>query len=1115
MIKFRIILTAIIILLFCFISSAEETINLQNSTIEFNSKKLTVKQALDEINKLSDISIFYGSQEPFLNFIVVFSFRTLTVQKALDEIKSQAPVTVVFTKDHVIVKSKEETKKFRIHGMVKEDETKENLTGVAIYVKGTTIGTVTDLDGIFSIDLSPGDYQLVCRYMGHEEQQINIHLSQDVDLNFLLKIQHNKLKEVNITGNVTEVKSLEIGRTIETIDSKVVNRLNTNDVNDALLGRINGVWTTKVSGAPGDHHNIKIRGISSVLGSTDPLYVVDGVIIPVVNFKSLGISDLNSHDVNSISVLKDASSTALYGCLGGNGVIIIETKKGGGKTSFNFNVKKGIQYFDKRYNLMDAETFLSTLDSSDTKNKTFFLKREPIMDEYGHHIILGVKYPHYRDSLGSTLRSDDFQNELFQTGEIIEYQLSGQGSIKKINYYISGNYYDHSGIIVNSSYDKYTFTGNFSRIVGDKMSIRLLYKGSHQDNKNNLDNYMGNNVIFKGINYEPAFRSTPDSCLRVINRLYYNDKTSPSVATLSKTYLSPETLFYGQKKAKIENTNSANLVGFYRLNNEFSVLSTISLSLRDVIYSSYLPQDNSLSQSKFLRSKENIVIINQQYDLNYEKQWENHGLNAFIRFRNYNDNVYWKIDSLHNVELNGLTPESDIYLRGSQAIFGERGSVIRSINSGIFNINYNYKKKYTISLLANLDRLREGAFVSQTNRYPSVALNWDLAKEDILHLPQWVYAFNLYVNWGQSGNYPLNSLSNDLYSTKLQYVADNQVVKGAAITNLANHYLVPEKVTETNYGLEIALFKNRVVLSADYYLKTNSDLIIQRPIPFYYGGGSFIQNIGEMKNKGLELGLEITPIDRKDFYWNTRIGFSTNDQYITKLNDGPINFSSPDVLIPDFIARENESLGAITGYSYQGKWADLSSDEIASKKYIMSWGMAYLKMDTTNHRIIDEKDKTIIGNSLPDFTFNWLNNIEFKHFSCEMLWYGVIGADKYNATRAATYMTGVNADIRNFVLEKNRSQSNSQIYDSSYFIEDASFIRLKTLSFSYAQPKKIASLIALKYTLSFENLVTLTHYSGYDPEATVYTNNNYTDNAMDRGSYPNPKGVYFSINMTF
>jgi hypothetical protein len=166
------------------------------------------------------------------------------------------------------------------------------------------------------------------------------------------------------------------------------------------------------------------------------------------------------------------------------------------------------------------------------------------------------------------------------------------------------------------------------------------------------------------------------------------------------------------------------------------------------------------------------------------------------------------------------------------------------------------------------------------------------------------------------------------------------------------------------------------------------------------------------------------------------------------------------------------------------------------------------------HKLTDE-DKTIIGNSIPDFTFNWLNVFEFKNFSCEMLWYGVVGIDKYNATKASTFLTGTNAEVRNFVNEKLKCITDATFYESSYFVEDASFVRLKTLSFSYNQTKKIASRINMKYTLSFENLITLTRYSGYDPEATIYTNNNFTDNAMDRGAYPNPQGIYFSINMTF
>jgi TonB-dependent starch-binding outer membrane protein SusC len=380
----------------------------------------------------------------------------------------------------------------------------------------------------------------------------------------------------------------------------------------------------------------------------------------------------------------------------------------------------------------------------------------------------------------------------------------------------------------------------------------------------------------------------------------------------------------------------------------------------------------------------------------------------------------------------------------------------------------------------------------------------------------WLNSFNLYLNWGKVGNYPLNSLSDDLFSTSLKYSANNTIVKGVSISNLANHYIVPEKVTETNYGTRISLFEERIKLSADYYIKNYSDLLLHRDIPSYYGGGIFFDNIGKMYNSGIELNLEMIPVRNTEFYWSTQAGFSTNNQYITKLKDGePIKFTSPDVLYPDFIINENVPLGTITGYSYHGKWNELSESDIDSKKYFNQLGFAYLKVDTINKKTINENDKTIIGNSLPDFTFNWINSFEYKNFSCEMLWYGVIGTDKYNATKAATFITGTNAEVRNLVLDKVNGIRDKIFYESSYFIEDASFIRLKTLSFSYSPRKKIASKISMKYSISFENLVTLTRYTGYDPEATIYTDNNFSDNAIDMGSYPNPQAIYISIGLTF
>ena len=911
-----------------------------------------------------------------------------------------------------------------------------------------------------------------------------------------------------------EIEYLKTGRPIETIESKTINRLNTNDLNDALHGRINGVWVTKVSGAPGDHNKIRIRGISSIFGSTDPLYVIDGMLIPVINLKSMGIADLNVHDVENITILKDASSNALYGYLGGNGVVMIETKKGGGETKFNASVKKGYQQVSKLYDLMNSEGFYNTLAYSDTLNRTRFYKRSP-----GSRPPTYELYPFYQDNLGNVLLgSDNFQDKLFNIGEINEYQLSGQGNFKTIDYYISGNYFNHKGVIINSSYDKYTLTGNFSKIFKDKASFRLLYKGSHHENRNNLDNYFGNNVILRGINYEPAYYYTPDIFLRRLNRLFYNDEISQSIKSLSTFTLSPDLLFNSQEKRKTENNNSINAQGFYGIKKAFSLRSTHTLALKNVIYSSFLPGYPDQYEDKYLSSNENTFIFNQQYDLNFEKQFGNHTINSFIRFRNYTDNIYWNVDSIINVDINGFTKENDIYLRGSQIVYGEKGSVIRSINSSIASLSYNYKSKYFISFIANRDHLNEGSNVNQKAVFSSLALDWDIAKEELLRFPAWFNSFHISVNWGQSGNYPLNSLSDDLFYTGDKYSANDTIAQAVKLSNLANRYLVHEKVVENNFGTKISLLQNRINISGNYYIKYNSDLLIRRAIPYYYGGGFFYQNIGEMKNKGLELSMEIIPIDRPDLYWSSKFGYSSNNQIITRLYNGDsIAFKNTDILHPDFYVYENEPLGGITGFSYQGLWNDSIHAVKNGKfpKYVKDRDLAYLKVDTLSPRELTENDKVVIGNSIPKFTFNWINVIEYKNFSCEMLWYAVIGVDKYNATKASTYLSGLNTEVRNIVMDTLSYMRSENLYKSSYFVEDASFIRLKSLSFFYQQPKKIASKIGITYSVSFENLITITKYCGYDPEATIYTDNNFTDNAMDRGAYPNPKGYYFSIKLNF
>lgn len=1109
-------LIQVLLLLFLFLPiHAFENEDYQEITITFSKTTLTVQQALDELGKLSEISVVYNANETFLHMHVTFNQASLTVQDALDDISRQAPVEIVIINNHIIIKPRKLKEAYVLKGTVRDAETNKGLIAADIYLKGTTRGTVTDAYGNFSITLSPGTYRAVINYVGYEQQELTLHLFEDLNIEVLMNIRQHPIDEVSISGTMGEMEVLERGRPIEKIDSRTVNQLNTNNVNDALQGRINGVWATKVSGAPGDHYRIRIRGMNSIFGSTDPLYVVDGVMIPVVNFKTLGIADVNNHDVEEITILKDAASTALYGYMGGNGVVIIKTKRGGGKPHFNLSIKQGFQQQKKRYSLLQSEDFLTTLKKSDRLFGTEFYYTNPEKGMY-------PKYPTYLDSLGNELGTSDFQDELFRRGSISEVQFSAQGSYRSIDYYLSGNYYTHKGVVNNTRYEKYTFNGSLSRQFGEKLKLQLHYRGSVQENNNNLDNYLGNNTIYKGINYEPGYYFTPDSFLQKSDRMFINDNYSGKygkiVQELANHSYTPQMLLYEQRKNKHTIGHSLSLQTEYLISTHLSAQAFFALTTRNMQYESFIPSTGRYEEDKFLESIEEIGILSQQYDLKYQNVWQHHRLTGFIRYHNYRDNILWKVDSVRNVELDGLTPEDNIYMRGSSSIYGETSSIIRRMNAAIVNLNYNYSDKYYISVFTNLDFLKEGKYVKRSALFPSVAVDWDLSKEQILSPPDWVSALHLSASWGRSGNYPLNSLSNDIYITSPEFVVADSLTNATYISSLANHYLEHEVVTETNFGTRIALFDSRLILSGDYFIKRNSDLLIQRTIPYYYGGGFFYQNIGEMQNKGIELGLEFTPVEQPNFLWTSCLNFASNNQIITKLYDTvPISFNNIDLLYPYFYARENEPLGAITGFHYAGVWDDSIHSEAVkgNQKYLRVADAAYYKYDTLDPYKLNENDKVVIGNSIPDFMCSWINLIRFRRFTCEMHWYAVVGVDKYNGTRAATYITGTNSDIRDMIADTLDFNRRAALYKSSYFVEDASFLRLKILTFRYEQPGKKPGGLSVEYAVSFENLLTFTHYSGYDPEATIYTDNNFTDNAMDRGSYPNPMGVFLSVQLSF
>ncbi|MBN1951292.1 MAG: SusC/RagA family TonB-linked outer membrane protein [Bacteroidales bacterium] len=976
-----------------------------------------------------------------------------------------------------------------VRGVVRDSLTHEALIGVNIYLKDHLLGTVSDQNGEYELRIPDIKGYLVFSYIGYKQKNIHLNPGNDLSINVFLETEHSVIHEVQITAQRKFFGNMDYGREISSIGAELIEKQNINNASDILHARIPGVWATKTSGAPGDHQKIRVRGQTSFFTSAEPLYVVDGVPVPIVNLASLGIADLNIHDIENITVLKDASSTALYGFQGGNGVVLIDTKQGG-EPHIDFTLRSGYQWFNNFYDFLSSEEQIHILDKA--------------YDEM--RFIMHFYYPEITD----TLCNRDWQDYIFDPGNLQEYQLSASGKKNKLNYYFSGNYTDHKGIIPQSSYKRYTFSSRVGR-KSEHLALGLAYRASYQQNIDNQDEYLGNRIIWEGITKSPSLECTHDSLifaemgtvnLRALN--YY--------IPLKKKELPQQLLDSNFHQLNIL-TNAISGFGRIQFNDHLSMDVMESLLIRNANYNAkfdyyYLSYINYGSQLGFaMESNEDVALFNHQVNISYYNGWGDHNINLVLAHRFYKDNLWWQIDTLKG------TLDDNFSLKNSMAGYGPSGSVLRNMNSYIAHASYNFREKYFLSLIANYSQVKEGVFTNYYHFFPSVAASWDLSEENFLKDLPWLSELKVFGNWGISGNYPLNGLANDLY-TNVVYPVDGVPIIYKAIHQLANHDLRHENTNEIDIGIKSEFLNRRLQFNASWFNKRITDLIIQRDIPIYYGGGKMFMNLAEIDVRGFEISLETIPVQTRNFVWLLAANYSQSYQWVRKLDkEKSIRYDDPDILIPEFLITEGEGLGDIYGYQYLGKWT-AADDADTSDLYVELKGSKFLNADTSDSELT-QFDKISLGNALPDFTCNFSTSLQYKNLGMDMRWYAAIGQEKYNATHAAAVMAAVHPDVVDYINDTLRVLGEDAFYESNVFVEDASFVRLKTLSFWYTPKAKIMKKGEFTFTISFENLLTLTRYEGFDPEATIFTDNNFSDNSIDRGAYPNPKAVYFSVNLSF
>jgi TonB-dependent starch-binding outer membrane protein SusC len=1064
--------------------------SLLDNKIDISKGDYSLEEILNKLENETGYSITYNSNELPLNSIINIDPGSPSLGKLLELIEEQAFVQYQIKNSYIILRNKRNISKYTLQGYITDKETGESLVGANIFIPKDFIGSISDIQGHFSLRIPPGDYLLSVSYMGYEKKQLNLLLNEDKQLNIELEPVKVLIGEVNIVSQKNYFGNLNAGRSIASIDAEEFDNMNMNNVADILHAREPGVWTTKTSGAPGDHERIRIRGIHSIYSAVDPLYVVDGVPIPNINIASLGVNDINIHDIERVTILKDISSAAIYGFQGGNGVVMIDTKKGN-ENSVNFTSRFGVQQFNKFYSLMNTKQFLSTINAYSAY----------------HDPALNIYYPAYSDTLSDT----NWQKEFFHPGVVQEYLLSLSGSPHALHYYFSGSYFNQQGVIANSAYTKYTFLMNLGSTFYKRITIGLNYHTGMQLNSNNLDTYMGNSQVLRAIDQSPCANSTPDSLIYNLSGQPFSRTYYPYSIFLGRT--NADSLFQQNSKKLNINSHSASVSINVHLAKNLYLDASGSLCYRKHEYESKASLYWNGDYKGYLANHEKYYYTSERLFLLYSNDVGKHEFSFAGGIRSYRDRAVWETDSA-DANFSYSSGIDELFIRNSLIREGAQGDINRKINSLVGNFTYTFNKKYTLSIASDYDRLEEGKFSRPKVVFPSLAINWDLSREPFINQLNWIDLCNIYVNWGKAGNFPLSTLAGGMFESIPYVFGDSLSGAPSSLSLVTNYRLKHEEMEEFNYGLHFSALDKRIEVDANFFKRYDRNLIVQGQLPDYAGGGSSYLNIAQMDGSGKEFGLELIPVYRSKITWFTRIGYSQFHQVVRKLNsDKEIPFNNTDALIPSLLISEGQELGNIIGYKYLGVWTKEDAQN-QSSQYFETDGLKYWNYDTTSSSKTPN-DRVIIGNSIPDYTWSWYNSFTMKQFSFDFLWYAVIGFSKYNATRASTYMAGVNSDLINMVNDSVNAFSHLTVYESSFFVEDASFIRLKYITLSYHPSRKLWKSVDLSLSLSLENLITITSYTGYDPEATIYTGNSFTDNAVDRGAYPSPKAAYVSIALKF
>jgi TonB-linked SusC/RagA family outer membrane protein len=1105
-----------------------------SQTITMSEKNAQLTKVFAQIKKQAGFAFWYEDRLLALAKPVNIHVKNESLETVLQLCFKDQSFTYKVVGKTVVIKEKEEPSKkeqavprppMEITGKVTDPNGKP-IQGVSVVRVGENKGVSTDANGNYTISVLDNSV-LRFSYIGYASVETSVKNKASIDIVLIPSV--SALNDIVVVGYGTQQRKNVTG-SISSVSSKNFESQSLAGLDQAMAGQAAGVQVSQTSGTPGGGVTVRVRGTGSISAGNEPLYVVDGFPIEGAYNRDLNpLSTLNPNDIESIQILKDASSAAIYGSRGSNGVVIVTTKRGkSGKTKITFDSYYGVQNVAHKIDMLNASEYATF--NTEARNNAWVDAGGKASDPNSVRPDRFKIPPMFADpaSLG---KGTDWQDAVFQSAPMQNYQITASGGSDNTQFLVSGNYFKQEGIVINTNFERYSFRFNLDTKVSDKLKLGFNLAPSYT--KNDVlpveDQVFTGGILGSALAMPPTIPVyNPDGSFtsQLATSIYNTGVIDNPVAIASKikggtTGFRTLANMYAEYEI-VKDLKFKTLFGADYFDARTSFFSPSDLG-RAGVMAPVIPIGNASSSRDFTWLNENTLT----YDKTIREKHRINILAGFTSQKAHSENAY----------LSGINFPNDLVQTLNAATISSGGTGVSewSLLSYLGRINYSYESKYLATATIRRDGSSRFGEDNKWGLFPSGSIGWNVSRENFLANSKIVSDLKLRASYGLAGNNTIGNYSSIGLLSSNRYVfgaGTGTVVNGLQPFSISNTELGWEVMRQLDIGMDLSVLKNRLALTVDYYDKTTSDLLLNVPVPASTGFANALQNIGKVSNKGWEFALSSKNFVHA-FKWNTdfNISFDKNKVLALGPKGDPIIVTSPSFSPQTHITKIGMPLASFYGYDAIGVFRDQA--DVNATPHVAGAKPGDLKFrDVNGDGLISSLDQTIIGSHQPKYTFGMTNNFAYKNFELTVLIDGAQGFQVLNGGRRNIGLVS-GSYSRSDVLGRWQSPENpgdghtprantaptggNVSFVSTLLIEDASFVRVRNINLRYHFPKSFVEHGPFQHASAFfsvQNAFTFTNYRGYNPEQSLNGASSLTP-GVDFNGYPIARVMTFGINVTF